>query len=202
MRQAKDQIIRRIQRWGPGAVFTPKDFLDLTSRGSVDMALGALLKDGTIRRVIRGVYDLPRTNQALGGQLSPDIDQAAWAIARRFRWHVIPSGASAANMLGLSTQVPAKIVYLSDGPTRSIRIGRQILYFKHARPTQTRIETPTSGIVIQALRHLGKTAVDPDIIGRLRARLSASEKRHLLRDARYSSDWVFAAARRIAEGAE
>ncbi len=199
MNQAKQQILGRIRRWGPGAVFTPKDFLDLASRGNIDVTLGGFLKEGIIRRIARGVYDLPRFNPTLGGRLSPDIDQAAQALARRFRWRVIPAGAWAANLLGLSTQVPAKTVYLSDGPTRTIQIGRQRLCFKHARPTQTRIENRVSAVVIQALRHLGKEAVGPEVIAQLRHRLSAREKNHLLRDARYSSDWLFAAARQIAE---
>jgi len=202
MTQAKQQIIRRIRRWGPGAVFTPKDFLDLASRGNIDVTLGAFLKEGVIRRVARGVYDLPRFNSALGGQLGPDIDQAAQAIARRFRWQVIPGGALAANMLGLSTQVPAKTVYLSDGPTRTIRIGRQTLYFKHARPKQTRIENRASAVVIQALRYMGQPAIGPEVIAQLRQRLSTREKKQLLRDARYSSDWMFTVAQQIAEEAQ
>ena len=180
-------------------VFTPKDFLDLSSRGNIDVTLGAFLEEGLIRRIARGVYDLPRFNESLGGQLSPDIDQAAQAIARRFRWQIIPEGTLAANMLGLSTQVPAKTIYLSDGPTRSIRIGRQTLYFKHARPKETRIEDRTSAIVIQALRYLGQSAIDSEAIAQLRQRLSAREKKQLLRDARYSSDWIFSVAQQIAK---
>lgn len=200
MGDAKQQILRRIRRWGPGAVFTPKDFLDLANRGNIDVTLGAFLNQGVIRRVARGVYDLPRFNAKLGGQLSPDVDQAAQAIARRYRWQAIPEGALAANMLGLSTQVPAKNVYLSDGPTKTLRIGRQTLYFKHASPRQTRIDGRVSAVVIQALRHLGKEAIGPDVIEQLRRRLSLRERQQLLRDARFSSDWIFEAARQIARG--
>jgi hypothetical protein len=73
-----------------------------------------LLQNGTIRRVIRGLYDYPRFSTLLDQELSPDTDQAAQALARKFRWRIQPIGAVAQNLLGLSTQVPARIVYLSE----------------------------------------------------------------------------------------
>ena len=121
------------------------------------------------------------------------------AIARRFRWRIIPTGAWAANILRLSTQVPAKITYLSDGPNRKFELGKQTIHFKHARPKEMRTEGALSSLVVQALRFLGKQEVGPEVIGRLRNRLSPADKRRLLRDARYSTDWIFAVAQRIAE---
>jgi Family of unknown function (DUF6088) len=88
------------------------------------MTLTALVWDGVIRRIRRGLYDVPKVNPDLGGTLSPDIDQVARALARRHRWTIVPEGAWAANLLGLSTQVPAKIIYLSDRPNQKIQIGR------------------------------------------------------------------------------
>src|ERR1035441_9745696 len=117
MQTMKDQILARINRRGHGKAFTAKDFLDIASRGTIDMALSSLTRSGTIRRVRRGLYDMPKLNPALGGKLSPDIDEAARALARRQRWKIVPDGAWAANLLGLSTQVPSKIIYLTDGPT-------------------------------------------------------------------------------------
>src|SRR5438132_9319993 len=111
MQTMQDQILARIDRLGPGKAFSAKDFLDIATRGSIDVALGGLTRKGKIRRVRRGLYDMPKVNPALGGKLSPDIDEAARAIARRQRWKIVPEGAWAANLLGLSTQVPAKIIY-------------------------------------------------------------------------------------------
>jgi Family of unknown function (DUF6088) len=87
------------------------------------MALSALLRDKTIRRVRRGLYDVPKLNPNLGGTLSPDIHQTARGLARRHRWTIVPEGAWAANLLGLSTQVLAKIVYPSDDRTRKCSSG-------------------------------------------------------------------------------
>ena len=110
MQTMRDQIVMRIERLGAGKAFSAKDFLDIASRGTIDMALSGLNRDGVIRRIRRGLYDMPKFNPALGGKLSPDIDEAARALARRQRWKIVPEGAWAANLLGLSTQVPSKII--------------------------------------------------------------------------------------------
>ena len=134
MQTMRDQIVARIERLGPGKAFSAKDFLDISSRTTVDVTLASLKLSGKIRRVRRGLYDMPRINETLGGELSPDIDEAARAIARRQRWKIVPDGAWAANLLGLSTQVPSKIIYLTDGPNNEVPIGRRVIHFKHARP--------------------------------------------------------------------
>ena len=144
MASDKDKIIARIRRWGPGTAFTPKDFLDLASRGTVDMTLAALLSDGTIRRLARGLYDYPRYSRLLEKPAAPDLDQVARALARRYRWNIIPDGPLAAHLLGLSTQVPARSVYISDGPTKTITIGRQTIHFKNARPKETSVASVRS----------------------------------------------------------
>src|ERR1700722_15737583 len=134
MQTMRGQIVARIERLGEGKAFSAKDFLDIASRGTIDMALGSLTRSGTIRRIRRGFYAVPRVNEALGGKLSPDIDEAARAIARRQRWKIVPEGAWAANLLGLSTQVPAKIIYLTDGPNNEVLIVPRSFHFKYALP--------------------------------------------------------------------
>jgi len=199
MNNAKEKIIGQIKSWGPGSVFTAKDFTHIASRGTTDVTLTRLADDGVIRKLGRGLFDSPKTNPALGGILSPDTDQAAQAIARKFRWTIIPEGALAANQLGLSQQVPAKLVYLSDGPTKTIAVGDRKLHFKHARPKEMRAENYASGLVIQALRYLGKAQVDQKVLTHLRDRLSSDERAKLLEDTRYSADWIYEAVQQIGE---
>jgi hypothetical protein len=201
MQTMRDQIVARIERLGEGKAFSAKDFLDIGSRGTVDMALSALTRNRTIRRVRRGLYDMPKINPALGGQLSPDIDEAAQAIARRQRWKIVPDGAWAANLLGLSTQVPAKITYLTDGPNKEVPIGRRTIHFKHARPKAMAGLEGKFALVVQALRHLGKESVGLREIKTLRAVLSPAEKRKLVRDTRFGVDWIYEVAKNIAEKA-
>ena len=199
MQTMRDQIVARIERLGEGKAFSAKDFLDIASRGTIDMALGSLARSGTIRRIRRGLYDMPRVNPRLGGKLSPDIDEAAQAIARRQRWKIVPEGAWAANLLGLSTQVPAKIIYLTDGPNNEVLIGRRSIHFKHARPKAMAGLEGKFALVVQALRYLGKEGVGAREIQTLRTALSPAEKRRLVKDTRFGADWIYEVAKRIAE---
>jgi hypothetical protein len=199
MQNMRDQIVARIDRLGEGKAFSAKDFLDIASRGTIDMSLTSLTRCGTIRRVRRGLYDKPRVNPSLGGELSPDIDEAARAIARRYRWKIVPEGAWAANLLGLSTQVPAKIIYLTDGPNNEVPIGRRTIHFRHARPKAMSGLEGKYALVVQALRHMGKEGVGSRKIEMLRAALSPTEKRKLVKDTRFSADWIYEVAKRIME---
>lgn len=199
MQTMKNRILDRIRRFEPGRAFMAKDFLDIASRGTVDMTFSALLRDRVIRRVRRGLYDVPKVNPDLGGTLSPDIDQAARALARRHRWTIVPEGAWAANLLGLSTQVPAKIIYLSDGPNQKVQLGRRTIHFKHARPHILGQEQGMTALVIQALRYIGKQGLDDALIRRLRSLLPEAEKRRLVKAARFGVDWIYETSKKVAE---
>src|ERR1019366_3234578 len=202
MQTKHNQIVTRIEQLGPGKAFSAKDFLDIASRTMIDVTLASLAQSGKIRRVRRGLYDLPKVNPALGGDFSPDIDEAALALARRQRWKIVPQGSCGANLLGLSTQVPSKIIYLTDGPNSTVPIGRRTIHFKHARPKALAGLEGKFALVVQALRHLGKEGVGPREIERLRATLSPAEKRKLVRDTRFGVDWIYEAAKKIAEKAD
>ena len=201
MQTMKDQILKRIMRLGEGKAFSAKDFLDIASRATIDWTFYGLIQEEKIRRIRRGLYDVPKINEALGGQLSPDIDEAARAIARRQRWKIVPDGAWAANLLGLSTQVPSKIIYLTDGPNNEVPIGRRVIHFKHARPKAMAGLEGKFALVIQALRYLGKEAVGSREIEKLRSSLSKSEKQKLLKDAQFGVDWIYEVVKQIAEKA-
>lgn len=179
-------------------VFASKDFLKLGSRAAVDQALSRLAEAGTIQRLGRGIYALSWVSPSLGVQLAPDMHEVAEALARKTRSRLIPTGAVAANQLGLSTQVPAQLAYLTDGRSRRVRVGNTVISVKHAAPKDLPCGRPRSAMVFQALRHLGKRAVDDEIVHRLRRRLSADERRRLLEDARYATSWIAEVVRRIA----
>ena len=198
MQTVANKILNRIKGKGDGFSFTAKDFLDLGTRGAVDMALSTLARSGQIRRISRGLYDYPRHSELLGGLLAPDFDQVADAIARKTGIRIQPSGALAANLLGLSEQVPAKIVYLTDGRSRTIRIGSQTITFKRTSPKEL-LPNEKTALVVHALRFLGKEAVTDEIIHKLRKILSPAERKRLLKDAKYTSTWVPDVVRRIAE---
>lgn len=195
----QDDILSRIRSQGRGKVFIPKDFLDLGSRDAADQSLSRLVRNGDILRLGRGLYHYPCMNDRLGIPLGPDLDDIADALARQTGSQVVPSGAVAANRLGLSTQVPAKPVYLSDGRTRLVKIGNTTIQIRHAAPNELPVGSRTSAMVFQALRHLGQAAVDDKVIGQIRRALSPDQRRGLLQDARYTTDWIAAAVRQIAQ---
>ncbi|SIO57346.1 Transcriptional regulator, AbiEi antitoxin, Type IV TA system [Singulisphaera sp. GP187] len=192
------RIVDRLRRQGRSKVFTPKDFLDIGSRESVDQALSRLAKTETLQRLGRGLYYYPRINKRLGIVVPPDVDEIAGALARQTGSRIAPSGATAANRLGLSTQVPAKAVYLTDGRSRQVRVGNLVIVVKHVAPKELPIGNRTSATVLQAMRYLGKDAVDSTVISRIRKTLSPRNQSQLLQDARYTTDWIADAVRQIA----
>jgi hypothetical protein len=200
MRQTiENKIIYRIRGTGGGWAFSPRDFLDLGGRPTVDSALHRLERKAEVRRVIRGIYDHPRFSKVLGQKLSPDIDQVARAIARKFRWRIQPSGATALNLLGLSTQVPARAVYLSDGPERSYKIGNTTLVFEHRALKEAGFKLKESGLIVQALKSLGPEQITSEVISKIRAWLPQSLRPKVLADTHTATGWVYAAIQQIAQ---
>ncbi|MBN2376877.1 MAG: DUF4209 domain-containing protein [Sedimentisphaerales bacterium] len=198
MSNIRERIEKRITDAGRGYVFTRKDFQDVASSGSVGQILSRMVKDGLIRRIGRGIFDFPNINPALGGQLYPDIDQIAKALARKFRWSILPYGNLAANRLGLSQQVPAIVTYLSNGPTKELRIENRVIYFKHARPKEIYADSYISGLVVQALRYFGKDRVSDEMIAYLNQKLSHDEKTELLETIHYGAEWIYEIVQKIA----
>ena len=193
-------ITERIKKLGDGAVFSPKDFLDIGNRLLIDKTLSNLNKSGVIQRIGRGLYHSPKQSNLLDTPAAPDIDQVAKAIARKHRWTITPHGALAANLLGLSRQVPAKIVYMSDGPTREIRAGGHTIRFQHTQPKNMRTGNYSTRMIIQALSYMGKNNIGTKEIEYLKDKLPAKEKQALLADARYGTDWIFETVQKIAGG--
>ena len=155
------KILATIHSRGRGSVFVPADFLDLGSRQAIDIALYRLARKGTIRRLARGVYDFPKQHPVLG-PLSPSADAVARALAGRDRTRLQPAGAYAANALGLSEQVPAKAVFLTDGPSRTVKIGSTTIQLRRTTARSMAAAGRLSGLLIQALRELGKEHVTPE----------------------------------------
>ena len=197
MQSIDSKILSRIYGRGKGSVVTPGAFLDLGSRQAVDLVLHRLAKKGTLRRLARGLYDYPRTDPDLG-LLSPTTDAIVKALKGRDKILLQPSGGYAANLLGLSDQVPMKIVFLTDGPARRVQLGKQVIMLKHTTPRAMATAGRVSGLIIQALRHIGQRYVDDAIVARLQKRLSDGDRKQLLQDIRYAPAWIAAILRRVA----
>ena len=191
-----NKLINRIFGNGKGWVFTPAHFFDLGSRDAVASALKRYRQSGRIRQLARGLYDYPRTDAALG-VLSPSPDAVARALAGRDAVRLQPSGAYAANLLGLSTQIPMKIVYLTDGRSRTVQIGKKQIDLKRTTPRNMATAGRISGLVIQALRHLGRQHVDDEVIARLDRKLNTDDRQMLLKDVRFAPAWIADIMRQI-----
>lgn len=191
-------VLDRIQSHGKGWVFTPADFLDLGSRTAVGLALMRHRRTGEIRQLARGLYDYPDQDPRLG-LLSPSTDLIAQALKGRDASRLQPTGAYAANILGLSDQVPTKTVFLSDGPSRRVRLGNREIVIKHTTLRNMATTGTASGLVIHALRWLGQRHVNDQTFSILKSRLPTNDRRGLLKDARYAPAWVAEIMRRLAE---
>lgn len=198
MPEVKDRIIARIRARGRGRVYVAKDFLDLGDRAAVDQVLSRMARDGTLRRLGRGLYDYPKHNVRLGIDVMPEADRVAEAIARRRGSQVQRSGAFAANGLGLTTQVPGRDVYLTDSSSAKVPVGKRTLTLKHAAPKGIATGDKVVGPVLQALYFLGKDGISEDVITRLRGMLSAKDKEKLLKQSRYAVGWLADAVHRVA----
>lgn len=183
-----DRIMRRARASGRGGVFTSTDFLDVAARAAVDQALSRLVKGGKLRRLARGLYDYPKVHPKLGA-LSPAPDDVARALARETGSQAQIAGAHAANALGLSMQVPAKSLYLTDGPSRRIVLGKRVVDLRHASPKHLIAPGSPAGTVVQALRHVGPVRA-ADVAQIAARRLSTSDKRLLASNAVQAPAWM------------
>lgn len=197
MQSVNKKVIFRIYGRGRGWAFSANDFVEDFSRNQIDYALSELCREGKIRRVCRGIYDYPKFSELLQQELSPDFDQVAQAFARKFNWRIQPSGDAALNLLGLSTQVPGRLVYLSDGPNRRYDIGNYTLEFKKSALKDAGFKYRESGLVVQAVKALGQERVDDAVIATLRKQLDKAICKRVLKDTVTATGWVYEAIKRV-----
>jgi hypothetical protein len=191
--------LRRSSRSSQLTLLGPADFAALGSRRAVDVALHRLARQGMIRRLSQGLYHAPRTHPVLG-ELTPTADEIVSALAAKHHLRIQPAGAYAANLLGLSEQVPRRIVYLTDGPPRRIRIGKQEVILRRTTPKNMAVADRISGLVIQGLRHIGRLHVDERTVRTLRHRIDPKDHKTLFADARLAPAWIGEIMRQIGSG--
>ncbi len=178
MQTIDNSILKRIRGSGVGGVFSPNQFLDIGERSAVGVALHRLVKAGKIRRIRRGLYDLPGSNPIVG-QTAPDVMATVRALmdGSHAQWQF--TGAYAANALGLSDQVPAKVIILTDGVPRRVALGKLTLMFRRAAPRNMLAAGRRAGLVIQALRYLKGSPVMSKHVATLKKDLDAATKKDL-----------------------
>jgi hypothetical protein len=172
--------------------------LDLGSREAVDISLHRLAKKGTIRRLARGIYDYPKQHPKLGA-LMPSAESIAQALAGRDQARLQPAGAYAANMLGLTEQVPAKVIFLTDSLSRTAKIGPLTIQLRQTTPRNMATAGRLSGLLIQAFRELGKEHINVARIAHLKRTLPSGKRRQILKDIKLAPAWMHPIFRELAE---
>ncbi len=182
-------IAKRIAHGIQGTVFTPAMFATLGSRAAIDKALQRQVAKGKLRRLSRGLYDKPRQDPLLG-TLWPSVDAVVKTIVGKDKVRVQPAGAYAANLLGLTEQVPAKIVMLTDGTTRTVRAGPMQIALKRTSPRNMAGANRLIGLLIQAFKNLGADHITPERLAHLRKTLPMAERAKLLADLDLAPAWM------------
>ena len=183
-----------------GGAVTIHELLGAGPRPAVDQALSRLVRQGRILRVGRGLYARPKISKILKEPMTPSPYQLAQAWARKNGLRIIPHGAYAANLLGLSTQVPAKIIYYTNGRTKTLKMGPFTVKFLNRGPKTMDIRGRISPLVFQALRYLGKDGITQQAISRLISMIPRKDKAELKRNLRYATSWMKPILEQIIEG--
>lgn len=193
-------IKKRILTSESGSVFVATDFADITDKKTASVILTRIESEGIIRRVLRGVYDKPEYNEFLKEYIAPIPDNVAHALARNFGWTIVPCGDTALNLLGLSTQVPATWVYVSDGTYKEYAFDNTVIQFKRTTNKEVSKLSYKTALTIQALKALGKDKIDESVINNLRKLLTAEEKTIMLHEAKTATSWIYEYIRQICRG--
>lgn len=187
--QVENRIAETLKSYMKGSILFVDDFLDYGNAESVKKSLLRLKEKEILVRLSHGIYLYPKVDKELG-VLFPSTEEIAIAIARRDKTRIVPTGVQALNKLGLSTQVPMKVVYLTDGAARNIIVGKRTITFKKTSPKNLLSKGEISSLVIQALKTIGQNKVDETIAGKIQAILKNEKKEHIIHDARLAPAWI------------
>lgn len=192
-------IKNRILSSNYGSIFVLSDFMDIANREATKKSLQRLCQEKVIRRIIRGVYEYPEYSDFLNEYIAPSPNKIAKAIARNYGWTIIPFGDTALNILGLSSQVPATWIYVSDGSYKSYNINSIKLQFKKITNKEISGLSYKTALVIQALKALGQGNINQDIIVNISKRLNSKEKKKLFIESQYSTSWIYETIKEISK---
>jgi hypothetical protein len=185
----ESKIAEALKTYPEGSVLFVDDFLDYGNSESVKKALLRLKEKEILVRLAHGIYLYPKVDKELG-ILFPSTEEIAKAIARRDKARIVLTGVQALNTLGLSTQVPMKVVYLTDGAARTVKVGKRTITFKKTSPKNLFVKGEISGLVIQALKTQGQNKVDVKTIEKMLTILKHEQNENILHDAKLSPAWI------------
>lgn len=194
MDKTHTEIEKKLLKAKGGSIFFLSDFRGTGTEGAIKMALSRLTKDKKVKRIAHGIYLVPKIDPLIG-EVLPSMESIAYAIAEKDRVHIKPAGAFALHKLGLSTQVPMKLVYLTDGALKQLKIGKTTIKFKPTTAKKLSLKGPLSSLIIQALEELGTEHIEDTTKKRIKELLHKEDKKKLLSDMKLApakvSDYLF-----------
>jgi hypothetical protein len=192
MASVEENIWTAIRAKGRGSIFFPSDFTSYGDVKAVGKSLERLTTKGNIVRLARGIYTYPEIDTILGlGELMPSVEQIAETIARRDKARIVPTGIYALNKLGLSTQVPMNVVFLTDGTSRKVSLGNgRTIRFKYTTPKNLSFSNPLAMLVALALKEVGREGMTEDIAKQITSILQKEQKEKVLADESLMPAWV------------
>lgn len=186
------KIVNNIKKCGRGTIFFPSSFISYGDIKAVFKSLERLTNDAVIIRLANGIYLYPKIDKKLGlGELYPSIEDIAIQIAKRNRARIAPTGAYALNLLGLSTQVPMNVVFLTDGSPRKIKLGNnKIITFKHTVPKNLAFVNKTAQLATFALKEIGQSSINEEHLETLKHAFSTIDEKSIEADYKLMPAWI------------
>lgn len=158
------QIQNRIDDFRPGKVFISQDFLDIASNETVRRTLNKLVEEDKIKRIMNGFYYNPSFSELIQEYEMFTVNELAFSIARKYNWEIAPFGIACLNILGLSTQVPAKMAYVSNGKNKTFKVQQREIQFKKVNNKEISNMSLKTKVVIQAIKEIGKDKLTKKIL--------------------------------------
>ena len=185
----EDQVEDIVRKKKSGSILFSEDFQGLQNPGAVKVALHRMVNRGDIKRIARGIFAKLKYSD-LVGEVLPTTEEIAKSIAKRDKARILPTGSYAMHMLGLTTQIPLKLIYLTDGSPRTITIGKRTIQFKKTTPKNLSLKGEVSKLVVQALREIGKDKATEEEIDKIETLLKKESKKTLKHDIALAPQWI------------
>ena len=185
----EQKVFNKMKRAKPGTLFFIEQFSELAEQAAIRKALQRLKENEKIVRVAQGIYVIPKESE-LVGKIIPGAEEVIAAIAKKDQFRIVPTGIQAQHLLGLSTQVPMKLVYLTDGAPRTIHIGKQTINLKKTIPKNLIAKGEISSLVIQALKTIGKNKLEEKIETIILEQLKNEKSENILHDSKLAPAWI------------
>lgn len=189
MKSSKNQIETKILKSSLGEIFFAEDFYAYGSAGNIRLTLFRLVNEGILERLAQGIYLKPKRDPLLG-TLYPTTEEIAKQIAQRDKARIAPTGVYALYLLGLTTQVPLKAVYLSDGSQREIKIGNRSIQFKKTVPKSFAIKDELLHLIVQAFKEVGQNNVTEEFIEKIKPSIVQLDSQVVQKQVKYAPVWI------------